>query len=74
MSVAKWKQMKKATTSVARHHSKPAPELDQMLEQRLLGVIDVLHGSGRFSGGSSLVARSSASAIGGISSGWPGSG
>ena len=24
-----------------------------MLEQRLLGVVDVLHGSGRFSGGSS---------------------
>ena len=30
----------------------PAPELDQMLEQRLLGVVDVLHGSGRCSGGS----------------------
>ena len=60
----------------------PAPELDQMLEQRLLGVVDVLHGSGRFSTGSSSSGcvssngsvGSAASATGGISSGWPGSG
>src|SRR6185295_8225936 len=65
-----------------------AAELDQMLEQRLLGVVDILHGSGRFSGGSSSSpgfpgvgdrtecggGGSSAFAIGGISSGWPGSG
>jgi hypothetical protein len=31
----------------------PPAKLDQMLEQRLLGIVDVLHGSGRFSGGSS---------------------
>ena len=56
----------------------PAPELDQMLEQRLLGVVDVLHGSGRFSGGSSSSAgrrerqrRLGISATGGISSGCP---
>src|SRR6185369_7406554 len=49
------------------------PELDQMFEQRLLGIVDVLHGSGRLSiGGSSSVA--SGLAAGGISSGWPGSG
>jgi len=32
---------------------KPAPKFDQMLEKRLLAIVDVFHGSGRFSGGSS---------------------
>jgi hypothetical protein len=31
----------------------PAPELNQMLKQWLLGFVDILHGSGRCSGGSS---------------------
>ena len=43
--------MKKATMSVARHHRSRRLKFDQMLKQRLLGVVDVLHGSGRFSGG-----------------------
>ncbi len=48
----------------------PPAKLDQMLEQGLLGLVDVLHGSGRFSGGSS---SPSGLASGGMSSGWPGS-
>ena len=38
-----------------RHQApqQPPAKLDQMFEQRLLGLVDVLHGSGRFSGGRS---------------------
>ena len=50
------------------------PQLDQMLEQGLLGVVDVLHGSGRFSGGNSSAGATSGLAMGGIVSGSPGSG
>ena len=54
----------------------PPPQLDQVLEQRLLGVVDILHGSGRWSIGSSSPACVSSngkvgsvtSATGGISS------
>src|SRR5206468_292263 len=60
----------------------PPPEFDQMLQERLLGVVDVLHGSGRWSTGSSSPGclssngnvGSAASARGGITWGWPGSG
>src|SRR4029079_9110208 len=60
----------------------PAPQLNEMIKQGLLGVVDVLHGSGRFSGGSSSSGCASSSGsigsgtsvTGGISSGWPGSG
>src|SRR6185312_11192875 len=60
---------------------KSPPELDQMFEQRLLGLVDVLHGSGRSSGGRSSSGwrssngrvGSSTSARGGISSALPGS-
>jgi hypothetical protein len=50
------------------------PQLDQMFEQGLLGVIDVFHGSGRLSGGNSSADAAAGLAMGGIVSGWPGSG
>ena len=53
MSCAKCKADEERDDQRREAPQEPPPELDQMLEQRLLGVVDVLHGSGRFSGGSS---------------------